>query len=178
MSSRSIGESVRPRALGRRSTQRMTEAETHCRAANIRSHELPTNREVVTRAFTEWTHGTGYVTSIFADDMTWEIVGHSAASRKYASKQEFIDEVLAPFGARFSAEEPFRPVNIRGVFADDPSSTVIVLWDGAGTTRLGTRYENTYAWFMTLRDGAIVDGTAFYDSVSNELWAKVSPASP
>ncbi len=39
------------------------------------------------------------------------IVGHSAASRKYASKQEFINEVLAPFGARFSTEEPFRPVN-------------------------------------------------------------------
>lgn len=27
--------------------------------------------------------------------MTWEIVGHSAASRRYANKQEFIDEVLA-----------------------------------------------------------------------------------
>jgi hypothetical protein len=55
----------------------------------------------------------GYATSIFADDMTREIVGHSAASRKYPNKQEFIDEVLAPFGARFGTEEPFRPVTIR-----------------------------------------------------------------
>lgn len=138
---------------------------------------MPSNRELVTQAFAAWSDGTGYVTSIFAEEMTWEIVGHSAASRKYASKQEFIDEVLAPFGARFSTEEPFRPVNIRGIFADDPSSTVIVLWDGSGITRIGTRYENTYAWFMTLRDGAVVDGTAFYDSISfNELWEKVSPA--
>jgi hypothetical protein len=52
-------------------------------------------------------------------------------------------------------------VNIRGIFADDASSTVIVLWDGSGMTRVGSRYENTYAWFMTLRDGAVVDGTAF-----------------
>ena len=88
-----------------------------------------------------------------------------------------IDEVLAPLGARFSTEEPFRPANIRGIFADDASSTIIVLRDGSGMTRIGTSYENTYAWLMTLRDGAVVDGTAFYDSISfNELWAKVSPA--
>ncbi len=44
-------------------------------------------------------------------------------------------------------------------------------------TRIGTRYENRYAWFMTLSDGAVVDGTAFHDSISfNELWEKVSPA--
>ena len=53
---------------------------------------------------------------------------------------------------------------------------VIVLWDGSGMTRIGTRYDNTYAWFMTLRDGAVVDGTAFYDSISfNKLWEKVTP---
>ena len=102
------------------------------------------NRELVTEAFASWSDGTGYVTSLFAEDMTWEIVGHSAASRKYSSKQEFVDEVLTPFGARFSVEEPFRPVKIRGIFADDATSTVIVLWDGSGMTRNGTSYENTY----------------------------------
>ena len=137
---------------------------------------MPSNRELVTEAFAAWSSGTGYVTSIFAEDMTWEIVGHSAASRKYANKQEFIDEVLAPFGARFSTEEPFRPVAIRGIYADDTNSTVIVLWDGSGITAIGTHYSNTYAWFMTLRDGAVVHGTAFYDSISfNELWEKVTP---
>ena len=74
---------------------------------------MPGNRELVTEAFAAWSRGTGYLTSIFAENMTWEIVGHSAASRKYANKQEFIDEVLAPFGARFSTEEPFRPVTRR-----------------------------------------------------------------
>ena len=30
---------------------------------------------------------------------------------------------------------------------------------------------------MTLRDGAVVDATAFYDSISfNDLWARVKPA--
>jgi len=37
---------------------------------------------------------------------------------------------------------------------------VVVPWDGAGTTTTGTTYRNTYAWFMTLREGKVVDGTA------------------
>jgi ketosteroid isomerase-like protein len=47
---------------------------------------------------------------------------------------------------------------------------VIVLWDGAGTTISGTTYENTYAWVLTLDEGLVVDGVAFYDSIAfNEL---------
>jgi ketosteroid isomerase-like protein len=135
---------------------------------------MSTNREIVTRAFEDWAQGSGYVASIFADDMTWEIVGHSAASKKYTTTQQFTDEVLQPFAARFAPDAPFRPVTIRGIYAD--GDTVVVMWDGAGTTIVGNEYRNTYAWFMTLADGKIVDGTAFYDSISfNELWESVTP---
>ena len=79
---------------------------------------------------------------------------------------------LAPFAARF--REAFRPVRIRGVFAD--GRTVIVLWDGRGIAKDGRPYENSYAWFMTLRDGRVVDGTAFYDSISFiDLCSRVRP---
>jgi uncharacterized protein len=116
------------------------------------------------------------VTSIFADGMTWEIVGRSAASRKYPNTRQFVDEVLQPFGARFSAEDPFRPVTIRAIYDDEQQGAVIVLWDGRGTTTAGTVYENTYAWIMTLSGGKVVDGTAFYDSIAfNELWETVTP---
>jgi hypothetical protein len=129
------------------------------------------NRDIVADAFRRWANGTGYVASIFAADMTWEITGKSAAAGKYASTQQFTDEVLHPFGARFSSGDPFRPVSIRGIYDDEDSSTVIVLWDGRGTTAAGTTYENTYAWFMRLRDGKVVDGTAFYDSIAfGEFW--------
>lgn len=132
-------------------------------------------RQIVTDAFDAWSAGTGYVSSIFAEDMTWEIVGHSAASRRYATAAEFIAEVLEPFGARFSKQTPFRPVVIRQVVAE--GDTVVVLWDGEGETIAATTYRNTYAWSMTLNDeGKIIDGTAFYDSISfNELWATVIP---
>jgi hypothetical protein len=74
---------------------------------------MRSNRDIVTDAFHSWANGTGYVTSIFADDMTWEITGRSAVSKKYANAQQFIDEVLRPFGARFSPADPFRPVHLR-----------------------------------------------------------------
>ena len=128
---------------------------------------------IVKNAFEEWMDGTGYVSRLFAPKMTWEIVGRSAASTKFQSADEFITKVLEPFGRRFGASEPFRPVRIRGIYADGP--VVIVLWDGAGTTLGGTTYENTYAWILTLDRGLIIDGVAFFDSIAfNELW-EVAP---
>ena len=112
---------------------------------------------------------------VFAPGMVWRIEGHSAASKEYGSKQQFIDEVLAPFGARFAGSEPFRPVTIRGVYSD--GDTVTVIWDGRGIANDGQPYENSYAWIMKLADGQVVDGTAFYDSISfNDLWARVQPS--
>ena len=107
--------------------------------------------------------------------MVWRIEGHSVASREYADRQQFIDEVLAPFGARFAAGERFRPSRIRSIHAD--GDTVIVIWDGRGVANDGRPYENSYAWIMRMRDGKVVDGTAFYDSISfNDLWSRVAPA--
>ena len=132
------------------------------------------NRNAVQAAFDAWQAGTGAITEVFADDMVWRIEGHSLASREYAGKQEFIDEVLAPFGARFAEGTAFRPVNIRCVVAD--GDTVVVVWDGRGVANDGKTYENSYAWIMRMRDGEVVDGTAFYDSLSfNDLWTRVMP---
>ena len=132
---------------------------------------MPSNREIVTAAFAAWMNGTRYVTSIFADDMTWEITGRSVASRKYASTRDFVDGVLSPFGARFGRDDPFRPITIQAVYDDAERGTIIVVFDGRGTTVAGTVYANTYCWLMTLRDGKVVDGVAFFDSLAfNELW--------
>ena len=131
------------------------------------------NREIIRQAFDRWRDGTGSITDVFAPEMVWRIEGHSLASKAYGSKQEFIDEVLSPFGARFAASsEPFRPIAIRSVHAD--GDTVIVLWDGRGIANDGQPYENSYAWFMKMRDGKVIDGTAFYDSIAfNDLWNRV-----
>jgi len=132
------------------------------------------NRSTVRAAFEAWRAGTAPITDLFAEAMTWRIEGHSAASREYRDRAEFIAEVLAPFGARFAAGEPFRPARIRSVIAD--GDTVVVVWDGRGVANDGREYTNSYAWIMRLAGGEVVDGTAFYDSISfNDLWNRVRP---
>jgi ketosteroid isomerase-like protein len=134
------------------------------------------NRTLIRAAFEAWSEGTGAISDVFAPDMVWRIEGHSLASKEYGNTKEFIDEVLTPFGARFFVSEPFRPTTIRSVYADD--DTVIVVWDGRGVANDGAPYENSYAWIMRLRDGKVIDGTAFYDSISfNDLWTRVLPRS-
>ena len=131
------------------------------------------NRQRAEKAFRNWQDGTGYITDLLANDLQWTIVGRSEVSKTFQSKEEFVSEVLQPFGARFS--EPFRPVTIRGVYAD--GDTVVVLWDGVGTRLDDKLYENTYAWFMRFQEGLVVEATAFFDSIAfNELWREVAPA--
>ncbi len=135
---------------------------------------IETNRHVVSQAFAAWRDGNGVITDLFDPAMVWRIEGHSLASKQYGDRQQFIDEVLAPFGARFTASDPFRPTTIRSVLAD--GDTVVVVWDGQGVATDGQTYQNSYAWIMKLRDGKVVDGTAFYDSISfNDLWTRVQP---
>jgi uncharacterized protein len=134
--------------------------------------ETDRNRETMRAAFEAWRAGSAPIAEVFAADLVWRIEGHSLASREYASRQAFVDEVLAPFAARFAAGEPFRPVRIRSVHAD--GDAVVVVWDGRGVANDGKAYANSYAWVMRMRDGRVVDGTAFYDSLSfNDLWTRV-----
>jgi ketosteroid isomerase-like protein len=130
------------------------------------------NRETIRAAFEAWQAGTAPIADVLAADLVWRIEGHSLASREYTSRDQFVDEVLAPFGARFANGEPFRPVRIRSVLAD--GDAVVVVWDGHGVANDGRPYENSYAWIMRMRDGEVVEGTAFYDSLSfNDLWTRV-----
>jgi uncharacterized protein len=141
----------------------------------VNQSETEDNRRTIREAFEAGQQGARPITAVFALGMTWRIEGQSAASKQYGNRQQFIDEVLGPFGARFVSGEPFRPREVRSIHAD--GDTVIVLWDGRGVANDGVPYENSYAWFMKMRDGLVVDGTAFYDSISfNELWARVQPA--
>jgi len=138
------------------------------------SNPTDANRQIIREAFEAWQAGTGPITDVFAADMIWRIEGHSVASKEYANRRQFVDEVLTPFGARFTADQPFRPIAIRSIHAD--GDTVVVVWNGRGIANDGQPYENSYAWVMRMRDGKVVDGTAFYDSISfNDLWSRVEP---
>ena len=132
--------------------------------------EIETRDKAVVRAgFDAWSSGTGSPYDLLADDASWTIVGHSAASKTYPSKEAFISEVIRPFNGRMSVG--LKPT-IRNIYAE--GDTVIVFFDASGTARDGKPYANTYAWFLDLRDGKIVKAFAFFDSVVfNEFWPRV-----
>jgi uncharacterized protein len=131
------------------------------------------NKEIVRAAFEKWVAGTGGVFDLLAADAPWTIVGNAPVSRTYHSKQEFIDQVITPFGARMSKR--FVPTNIRGIYAD--GDMVIAFFDGEGTALDGQPYENTYTWYMRMKDGVIVEATAFFDTIEfTDFWTRVAPA--
>lgn len=129
------------------------------------------NKETVGRAFEAWRSGTGSVFDLLEPDAKWTIVGNAPVSRTYASRQEFLDVVIAPFNARLS--QRLVP-QVRDLFAD--GDTVIALFDAAATARDGKPYRNTYTWYMKLRDGRIVDVIAFFDTIEfTDLWTRIRP---
>ena len=66
---------------------------------------------------------------------------------------------------------------VPGLTLHADGDAVIVVWDGHGVANDGRPYDNSYAWVMKMRDGKVIDGTAFYDSISfNDLWSRVEPA--
>jgi uncharacterized protein len=129
------------------------------------------NKEVVQAAFDAWQAGTGSPYDLLADDVSWTIVGHSAASKTYPSKEAFMSEVIRPFNARMKVG--LKPT-IRNLYAE--GDTVIAFFDAQGTARDDKPYANTYAWFLDMRGEKIVKAFAFFDSVVfNEFWARVKP---
>jgi ketosteroid isomerase-like protein len=140
--------------------------------AEVPPDEVEANRRTIRDAFEAWKDGVGNITDIYAQDMRWRIEGHSVMSKTYESKQQFLNEVLEPFLSLFAPDEPFRPVDVRSVYAD--GDTVIVLWDGHGVTKDGRPYGGGVAWFLKMRDGRVDEGNGFFDTLSfDELWSRM-----
>ncbi|EIP98921.1 ketosteroid isomerase-like protein [Opitutaceae bacterium TAV1] len=129
------------------------------------------NKAAIQAAFDAWRTGTGGPFALLAPDVVWTITGNSLAAKTYRSRDEFIDTVIKPFNARLT--RPLVPT-VRSLHGD--GDTVIILFDGEATALDGKPYRNTYAWFMKLRDGHIVEVTAFFDSIAfDEFWRRVQP---
>jgi uncharacterized protein len=129
------------------------------------------NRQAVKAGFDNWRRGIGSVFDLLASDAKWTIVGLSTASGTYQNRRDFMDQVIIPFNARLTTK---LVPTVRAIYAD--GDMVIVLWDGAAIALDGKPYENTYSWYLKMRDGKIVSATAFFDSIAfNDLWKRVRP---
>ena len=129
------------------------------------------NRKLIQEGFDAWRDGAGGVFDLLAEHAKWTITGNSPVSRTFTSRQEFLDVVINPFNARLSSRLiPSAPA----LYAD--GDTVIALFDAQGTARDGKPYRNTYSWYMQMRDGKIVNATAFFDTIEfTDFWNRVQP---
>jgi ketosteroid isomerase-like protein len=130
------------------------------------------NKAIVQDRFDAWIDGTGSPFEILAEDATWTIVGNSLVAGTYGDRDTFLSEVIRPFNARMRKQ--LKPSTYE-VLAD--GDRVIILFEADAVARDGEPYANTYTWFFRLRDGKVVEATAFFDSIAfNDLWKRVEPA--
>jgi ketosteroid isomerase-like protein len=101
------------------------------------------NKRLVEAAMQAWGAGTGSPYDLLADDASWTIVGHSAASKTYPSREDFLREVISPFNARMSVG--LKP-KIREIVSD--GDYVVVFFDASGIAKDGVPYSNTYSWWL------------------------------
>lgn len=129
------------------------------------------NKELIRAAFERWGNGAS-VFDLLAPDAQWTIVGNAPVSRTYYSKQEFIDQVVKPFTSRLA--KPIVP-KLHAVYAD--GDMVIAYFDASATALDGKPYQNTYTWYLRMKNGAIVEAVAFLDTIEfTDFWNRVKPA--
>jgi len=129
------------------------------------------NKALVRASFDRWRNGTGSPFELLAENAEWTIVGSSPLSKTY-TKQEFLEQVIGPFGARMAT--PLVPA-VRGIFAD--GDMVVILFDGSGTAKGGLPYSNTYTWYFQFEGSKVAKAIAFFDTRHfDEFWTRVSPS--
>jgi ketosteroid isomerase-like protein len=127
------------------------------------------NKRLIQEGFDRWASNQGSFFDLLSDDIEWTITGTSPVSKTYTSRKQFLDEVIAPLSARLSKQ--ITP-KVRALYAD--GDTVIALWDGTAVAKDGKPYNNTYSWYMTLKNDRIVKAIAFFDTLElADIWERI-----
>jgi uncharacterized protein len=132
------------------------------------------NKRLIQEGFDRWANNQGSFYDLLSDAAEWTITGTSPVSKTYTSRKQFLDEVIAPLSARLSRQ--IIP-KVRALYAD--GDTVVALWDGTSVAKDGRSYNNTYSWFMTMKNDRIVKAVAFFDTIGlANLWERVPISRP
>lgn len=109
-----------------------------------------------------------------AADFTWTITGSTPWSRTYKGAQVVRRELLRPLTAHFA--ETYTNSAQRFIAEND---TVVVECRGRVLLNSGQRYDNTYCWVCTVRDGKLVELVEYLDTaLLMRVLPTVEPATP
>ena len=129
------------------------------------------NKAIVDKAFADWKAGHGSFYELLTANATVTISGHSSHSGTF-SKAQFLQERAKPFQARFS--KPIVAIHWKIWAVDDE---VIVRWESQAISCDGTPYLNSYAYFITMKEGRAEALTMFLDmSAFDEVWSRCPAA--
>lgn len=118
------------------------------------------NRQIVLDAFAAWAEGDGgAVFALLTDDVRWTVIGSTAISGTYTSRQAFLEQAAGRLGAKLAGAIAPRVV---GVIAE--GDLVVVQWEGRAETKSGRPYHQVYCWVMRLAGGRVTEGTAYLDT--------------
>jgi uncharacterized protein len=133
------------------------------------SQQQQQNKKLIQEGFDRWASNQGSFFDLLSDDIEWTITRTSPISKTYTSRKQFLDEVIAPLSARLSKQ--ITP-KVRALYAD--GDTVIALWDGTAIAKDGKPYNNTYSWYMTLKNDRVVKAIAFFDTLElADIWERI-----
>lgn len=118
------------------------------------------NKTIIQAGFDRWAKGEGSFFDLLTDDVKWTINGSTPLSKTYPNKQQFLDEVINPLNQRLS--QKIVPT-VRHLYAE--GDVVIALIDGKATAKDGQPYNMSYAWFMKMNGGKIIQVDAFLDGL-------------
>ena len=128
------------------------------------------NRKIVENAVAMWKAGDGAaIFRILADDVKWTVIGTTEISGLYNGRQDFIDRALKPLGARIDG---LITPEIVDIIAE--GDRVVLQWNGTGRMIDGSTYHNQYSWVMRVRDGKVVEGTAYLDTALVDKVMKIT----
>lgn len=127
-------------------------------------------KQIVEDAFIAWSKGEGTPFELLADDVRWTVTGSSDLAGTFTSKQQFMEQAIAPLAGRLS--QMITPT-IESVVAED--DWAVVLWSGHAVATDGQPYDNRYSWHMRLDEaGKVVEVIAFFDAAPlDELFRRV-----
>jgi ketosteroid isomerase-like protein len=125
----------------------------------------------VREAFRPWQEGdAGPFFELVAEDVRWTVIGTTAASGVFESKQALIDGAFGPLLKRLDG-----PLVTRLIDVAADGDKVFLQFEGAGVTTDGIEYQQVYCFAMRMNERRIVEITAYLDT---ELLARVLPKGP
>jgi uncharacterized protein len=125
------------------------------------------NKQLIQEAFTAWANGDGLAFfNLLADNATWTVMGTCPISGTYVGRQRVIEDALHPQRAKLAG--PPTPTVINLIAEGD---TVVIQWEGKGTTKGGQPYNNSYCYVVQVENGGILRGTAYLDTeLVRSIW--------